>query len=325
MLKFDKLKIVSTLDSVISNSPEIYQQIKKNGKLIKETFCSTSPSLLYVEMNIVQNEIIVEFTGKLLCDSYPSLINQCNIIECLQRVQEIGDLMIEIDTFVDNAQIVKADVCLDVSYPDCKALTQSLYTHISNHKKYLARKMGDNLVIEKNVKSKGRKRRLTVYDKGREMKLATNRDFLESVNERNILNYFSDKVRFELNLNSKEQIRQALKISDTSIHSVMASETSPIWEFLDIVIGDDEGRVENCSTLAELKNQLILDYCDGDLAKVEALLREYCSPKTHISQMMKPYIALSAKQFSGDIPPNIKQRLRELLMEIAILLGLVSI
>ena len=38
MLKFDKLKIVSTLNSVISNSPEIYQQIKKNEKLIKRLF-----------------------------------------------------------------------------------------------------------------------------------------------------------------------------------------------------------------------------------------------------------------------------------------------
>ena len=156
------------------------------------------------------------------------------------------------------------------------------------------------------------------------MHKATNREFLSSLcDKKAALNYFKGKVRFEMNLNSKEQLRQTLHIASTTIEAVLGSTANPIWEFLDGVIEEHHADTQHAS-LAELKNRLLLEHCGGDLAKVEALLRAYCSPNTHISQAMKPYRALAAK-LSDNLSPSLKQTLRSLLLEIVLLLGFVSI
>ena len=123
-----------------------------------------------------------------------------------------------------------------------------------------------------------------------------------------------------MNLNSKEQLRQCLNIKDTSIYSVLNSNAKPLWDFLDKAIVD-EGVETASGNLADLKNKLLLEHCDYDLVKVEALLRKYCSQKTHISQVMKPYRIL-AEKLSANLTPSLKQQLRDLLLEIVILIGI---
>ena len=153
------------------------------------------------------------------------------------------------------------------------------------------------------------------------MQKAGNRSFISSLdNPQLLLDYFNGKIRFELNLNSKEQIRQSLNIGDTSIQSVFGSVATPIWDILDNAIEERDGEVA-CSDIGELKNKLLLEFCGNDLAKVEALLRNYYSKGTHISQVMKPYRALAAK-LSENLTPTLKQQLRILLLEIVILIGI---
>ena len=110
---------------------------------------------------------------------------------------------------------------------------------------------------------------------------------------------------------------------DTSIQSVLGSTSTPIWDFLNKVL-DDGSDYKSRSTLNEFKNELLLKYCENDLAKVEAIVRSYSSPNSHISQMMKPYKELAIK-LSENLSPNLKQQLRNLLLEIVILIGIVSI
>ena len=73
----------------------------------------------------------------------------------------------------------------------------------------------------------------------------------------------------------------------------------------------------------EFKNQLLLEYCSNDLVKVEALLRNYYSPNTHISQVMEPYRKL-VKRLAEDLTPSVKQQLRNLLLNIFVV-GMISI
>jgi hypothetical protein len=125
-----------------------------------------------------------------------------------------------------------------------------------------------------------------------------------------------------MNLNSKEQIRQCLKVTDTSIDAVLNSEADPIWDFLSEAL--DDGEISSRSrSLTEFKNILLLQYCNNDLAKVEAVVREHCSPNTHISQVMKPYRELLTK-VTEQPPLSVKDTLRKLLTEIVILIGIVS-
>lgn len=47
---------------------------------------------------------------------------------------------------------------------------------------------------------------------------------------------FEGVCRFEMNLNTKEQIRNALMIEDTGLMSVLSSSANPIYDFMSEVI-----------------------------------------------------------------------------------------
>ena len=321
MIKFDKIKIVSSIENIKSLNEDVFENKVKDGCIIEQRYTMMSPYYLYIEVDYREQELILEFTGKILKDDYKDLIHINNIHTCLSNINDLGLCSLDVNGILHDGVVVKADVCLDVDYPDCKALTKSLRANVSNFNKYLARTIGDNFVIEKNVQTKSYKRRLTIYDKAKEIQKAGNRGFLSTLdNPQLLLDYFDGKIRFELNLNSKEQIRKSLNIYDTSIGAVLNSTSTPIWDMLDNALVESNGEM-TCTDIGELKNKLLLEFCGGDLAKVEALLRNYYSKGTHISQVMKPYRALAAK-LSENLTQSLKQQLRNLLLEVLILIGI---
>ena len=321
MIKFDKIKIVSSIENVKSLNEDVFENKVKDGGIVEQRYTMMSPYYLYIEADYMEQELILEFTGKILKDDYKDLIHINNIHTCLSNINDLGLCSLDVNGILHDGVVVKADVCLDVDYPDCKALTKSLRANVSNFNKYLARTIGDNFVIEKNVQTKGYKRRLTIYDKAKEIQKAGNRRFLSTLdNPQLLLDYFDGKIRFELNLNSKEQIRKSLNIYDTSIGAVLNSTSTPIWDMLDNALVESNGEMA-CTDIGELKNKLLLEFCGGDLAKVEALLRNYYSKGTHISQVMKPYRALAAKLVEN-LTQSLKQQLRNLLLEVLILIGI---
>lgn len=314
------MKIVSSIDYVEILDDSKFDCKVKDGYVIEYKFTMLSPYLTYIEIDYLEKELVIEFTGKILGDDYPQLINQNNIHICLDHINQLGFCNLNIDKILTDGEVVKADVCCDVIYPDNRELSQRIRASIGNYRKYLARNVGDNLIVEKNVSTKGYQRRLTIYNKEQEMKRASNRKFLDCVGDKDkLLEQFKGRVRFELNLNSKEQLRKALKISDTYIASVLSSDANPIWDVLDNALVE-AGDTTAGHSLSELKNILLLEHCDGDLVKVEALLRQHLSPKTHISKVMKPFRILVEKVDNN--PKSIKTILRNLLLEITILLGI---
>lgn len=324
MIKLDKIKIISSIKNISNINDEKFQCIVKEGEIKEQKIKIKTPHLLEIRANYQEKELTIEFTSKILKDDCIQLINKNNIQQCLTNINQFGICTLNVEGIIADGDVVKCDVSKDVDCQDCKSLTKQLRSGVTNFQKYLPRIIGGNFVIEKNVTTKGLKKRLTIYDKGSEILLATNREFLASVKDKGaILDYFTGKVRFELNLNSKEQIRQSLGILDTSIQSVLGTTSTPIWDFLNKVL-DDGSDYNSRSTLNEFKNELLLKYCENDLAKVEAIVRSYSSPNSHISQMMKPYKELAIK-LSENLSPNLKQQLRNLLLEIVILIGIVSI
>lgn len=323
MLKIDKIKIVSNIQNISNINEDKFTTIIKDGCITEKKFTSLSPYLLYIEADLREQELVIEFSSKILLNNYPHSINITNIRECLSTINTLGLCDIDIDSIIEDGSVVKVDVCQDIDYNDCKSLCKSIRSSISNYRAYTAKMVGTNLTIDKNVTTKGLKRRLIIYDKARELTKAENRKFIESLTDsESLLNYFNGKIRFEMNLNSKEQIRQCLKVTDTSIDAVLNTEADPIWDFLSEAL--DDGEISSRSrSLTEFKNILLLKYCNNDLAKVEAVVREHCSPNTHISQVMKPYRELLSK--AAEQPSSsVKDTLRKLLTEIVILIGIVS-
>ena len=318
LITLDKIKIIAPIDSISITDYSYFKTEIKNDEIKSYSYTQQTPFLLYVEQDIAEQETVIEFTGKILMEEYPRLICRDAINQCFNCINQMGFCIIDFDKIWKDGQVCKIDVSKDVAVEDCQELSEYLRTHLSNNRKYQSRTISSNLITEKNVTTKGLKRRLTIYDKWKELQRSENREFLSHLNNAdNVIEHFKGKARFELNLNSMEAIRKSLNIKSTNLANVLSSEANPIWDFVNAAISEDEIS-SVCSKLKERKNLAFLRDCDMDMVKVEAELRTYARPGSHMSQLIKPYRELLDK-LKGASNGNRKESLRKLLLEVIVI------
>ena len=285
MITFDKLKLVADITAVIEFDDSQFEKTEKNGSCTYKYYQDV-PYLLAIKIDCPEKEVVIEFTGKILGSDYPKLISMNTIRQCFQAINSTGIVTLDVEVMMD-ADVVKCDVTKDIHTDDVPKLTNYVRQHISNYQKYICRKLrNNNLVVEKNVVTRKMKKRMTIYDKGKEMQKVENQRFVEAYG---LEGAFDGICRFELNLNSKEQIRNALGSSNTKLQSVLSSNANPITDFLDEVIGS----TPEPTSMTDKKSyvtMLVLKDCDYDLEKVEAKMRQfYTSRGTNINVIMQPY------------------------------------
>lgn len=308
MITFDKLKLVADISAVVGFDEGQFEKTEKNG------FCTFKhyqevPYLLAIKIDYPEKEVVLEFTGKVLGSDYPKLISMDTIQQCFQAINSLGIITLDIDAMMD-AEVVKCDVTKDIRFDDIPCLTNYVRQHISNYHRYVCRRLrNNNLVVEKNVTSRKTKKRMTIYDKGKEMQKVENRRFSEAYG---LEGAFDGICRFELNLNTKEQIRKSLGVGSTKLQEVLSSKANPIANFLEDVI---EVEVLS-STMTDRKTyvtMLILKDCDYDLEKVEAKMRQlYPSRGSNISTIMQPYRQMMEQLNSSkesDLWENVRQQI----------------
>ena len=285
MITFDKLKLVADITAVIEFDDSQFEKTEKNGSCTYKYYQEV-PYFLAIKIDCPEKEVVIEFTGKILGSDYPKLISLSTIRQCFQAINSTGIVTLDVEVMMD-ADVVKCDVTKDIHSDDVPKLTNYVRQHISNYQKFICRKLrNNNLVVEKNVVTRKMKKRMTIYDKGKEMQKVENQRFVEAYG---LEGAFDGICRFELNLNSKEQIRSALGSSNTKLLSVLSSDANPILNFLDEVIGS----TPEPTSMTDKKSyvtMLILKDCDYDLEKVEAKMRQfYTSRGTNINTIMQPY------------------------------------
>ncbi len=236
---------------------DVFQAKKIRDELVELSYTQLTPYNLYIELDYREAEAVIEFTGRILLDRYPQLINRDTTKDCLENINRLGFCRIDTDMVLQYGEVCSIDVTQDVTHTDCKGLCDSLRNNLCNHQRYLAQTIGDNLVIRKNVKTRGSQRTLTIYDKYKELLRAENREFICLCGGGAMIENFKDKVRFELRLNSKSAIRKDLNITDNSVDSILNSEASPIWDFIDRIIKEDS-LADNCLTLNDRRNLALL-------------------------------------------------------------------
>lgn len=312
VIKFDKLKIVVNEKYITNINEDVFTTIIKNGQIAEYRYEQQYPYLLYIEKDLIEHELVIEFTGKILQEQYPLLISQDTIHQCLDNINRLGICHIEVSSIITAAQVVKADVTQDICCGSYEQLIGSLRTSIKNYNKYLSRVVNGTFVIEKNVVTRSCKLRMTIYNKADEMRLKTNQDYLFLLpNTEEVVEYFADKVRFELNLNSKEQIRKQLNLNNTMLYDVLHSDINPIVNFMDKVF-EDEPAPQGLK-LRDLERLALLEKVGMDMHKLEMIVRQHSSPKSHISQLMLPYRNLLKTIEYQDT--NYLQTIRTLLLE----------
>ena len=286
MLTFDKIKIVSTLSNIEIIDEGKFEKVLTNGDVIKLNYHQDNPFLLDIMIDYVGEKLVLEFSGKVLGKDYPKLISIETINKCFQNINAMGICKIDIEGMMD-ADVVKCDVTNDIHVDDVSRLTNYIRNHVGNYQKYMCRKMKNgNISIEKNVTSRRCKKRITIYDKGKEMGLAGNKEYVKT---NGLEGKYDGLCRFEMNLNSKEQIRQSLQIPDTKLKSVLTSDAHPIRDFMSDVIKCFDEPTEMKDKKRYL-TMLVLKDCNFDLEKVEAKMRVLHPYKgSNIPKIMEPY------------------------------------
>ena len=326
MLKFDKLKLITHINYIQNINFSKFNTIIKDGKVTAYQYQQISPYLLYIEKDIADNELVIEITGKVLGAKYPLLISKDTIRDCFDNINALGICALDTDKILNDAKVTKVDVTRDVDYSDISALTKELQSCVKNNKRYSAESINGNFVIAKTVKTHNRKVRLTIYDKHKEMHLVDNQRWLETFGDEiaeSVNQYFKGKIRFELNLNSINAIKKGLSVADTSLLSVLNAEATPIMNFLDMVLVDNaEARI--AKTVRDIERLALMAKYNYDMKAIEQAITALKSPKTNLSQAMRPYHLLyNASHQTGSM--SIKDRLRDLLLEIFLIGFIVSI
>lgn len=314
MIRLDKVKIISSIDNIKEIDEEKFSIIVKNGIITEYKYTQLSPYSLYIEKDLEEGELVLEFTGKILRDRYPELISKENIRECLNNINDLGVCWIDVDAILQDGVVTKADVSMDAECGEIKAITEGICANVKNNRKYIVERKKDNLIIRNNNQTKNLQLRLCIYDKLAEMKQGCNRDFLSSLpNKDEMLQYFRNKVRFEMNLNSKEQIRRRLHIAHTSIRNVLDAEVAPIKPFLDEILVE-QPTPRAIKSMRDYDRWQTLQANDYDLKKLETIVRKYKADGTRISQAMKPYTDM-CYYLKNDGSESIREQLDNLLCE----------
>ncbi len=308
MITFDKLKIVADIRALEVCDETRFEFIEKDGIVSSLKYYQEHPFLLMIKVDYECREVVIEFSGKILGKDYPKLISKDTILQCFRAIDALGLCKIDIDAMMD-ADVVKCDVTKDIPVADVPQVTDYIRSHIRNYQRFVCRKLKNgNVVVEKNVVSKKTKKRMTIYDKGNEMRRSANRPFVEKYG---LEDAFSGMCRFELNLDSKEQIRKSLRIADTKLMTVLSSDADPISDFLDDVVEPREA--VPMTDKKSYMTMLVLKDCDFDLEKVEAKMRIfYPSKGTSISRVMEPYKAMMERMSSqqeSDVWKDVRRKL----------------
>jgi len=301
MTKFDKLKVVTNIEDITDIDTTVFVTQTKDGEILYYKYRQEKPFCLLIQADYDKQELAIEFTGKILKEDYPQLINRNNIVQCLETINAIGICRIDTEAILAHGEICKCDVTKDISSTQMQEIIAQLKQSLTNYDKWTCAKyQGNGLVIYNTVKTDKYKKRLSIYDKRKELNKACNREFLNTIsNRQEMLDYFQDKIRFELNIDTKAQIRLLLGVMDNRLHSVLSSNANPILTVFDEAIRPNEFTAYH-SDLKEYMMALLIRECHNDLEEVEAKIRAMTPKTVSIRKKMQPFRDLYTKMYDGN-------------------------
>lgn len=286
MITFDKLKIVFPIEAITILDDSKFETTIVNDIVLAKKFYQERPYMLMIKIDYKNFEAVIEFSGKVLGKDYKKLISNETIQQCFDNLNNIGLFTLDVESIMTLGQVVKCDVTKDVLCDNVQTLCSYVRAHIRNFNQFKCSLLKNgNLIIEKNVTSNKCKKRMTIYDKEKEMSRSENKEFM---NTYGIDGEFEGLCRFEINLNSKEQIRSALSIQDTSLISVLSSTANPICSFIEQAVYADNKPKKASTSLKNEMRYLFLESCDFDMAKVEAKIRSY-DKHGNIKKTIQPF------------------------------------
>ena len=280
----------------------------KDNVLLYYKYKQKSPFVLIIIVNYEKKELVLEFTGKILLESYKELIHRDNLRQCLDSINKMGICTLDVDSIITHGIVAKCDVTKDVKVDNFPMIIRYCRQQLKNYRKWICRDYASGIVIENTVKTPRHKKRLILYDKYKELQKSENDCFFFFLlNREELLDSYRGIVRFELNINTMEQIRTLLSVADNSLNAVLTSEANPILTVIDEAIRE-RSSIRYCTNLRDYERVLFLKECCYDLMELEAKLRTLVSTNTSIKRVMRPYVELCEQmQNTADLGSEIRR------------------
>lgn len=291
MLKLDKLKIKTNISYIKNINNNSFEIIAKDGVIKKYHYYQKEPYLLSIKVDNTNNELIIEFTSRILKDDCINLINIDSIKQCLDNINKLRICNIDVENIIKNSTVLKCDVTKDIQINQpVKNIISQIARSIKNYNRWKPKTYrNEGIALEKVVKTKKYKSRMVIYDKHKELTRKSNNLFLLSLEKRtNVLNYFKNKLRFELNINSMVQIRDLLMIRNNELLTVLNSRSNPIHYVLNGIL-DQKVNTLHSTEWKDYIKELVLRDNDFNIEKVEAKIRSMVTKNTSIRRKLEPY------------------------------------
>ena len=303
MLKFDKMKLVTKIDYISDIDYSKFILNSKEDSILYYKYQQERPFYLLVMVNYQHNELVLEFTGKILLDNYTNLIDIYTAKDCLSQINRLGICHLNVESIMTDSNVVKCDITKDIKCGSMQDIITNVRQNLSNYKKWITKPYRkEGITIENVVKTPRYKKRLIIYDKAKELQSADNRYFLNAVSNPNeILSYFNDKTRFELNINTIDQIRHLLNIPNNSLLVVLTSNANPILSVIDEAIKYNDCQ-QRTMTLRDYEHSLLLKECNFDMGAVEAKVRALSAKTTSITRVMRVYKNIYKQMQTNPVP-----------------------
>lgn len=300
------MKLITSISNITIIDYNAFVCSAKSDRVIYYKYQQKEPFSLLIMADCLHNELVLEFTGKILQDKYPQLLNRDTIAEAINNINRLRVCTLNTEAILSDAKVVKCDVTTDVTH-DINSIIPTIRQNLTNYTKWCIKSYPNGIVLENNVSTPRYKKRLVIYDKEKEMQMTDNVNFVKRLFDgQAVTDYFRGKVRFELNINTKQQIRQLLNIPNNDLQSVLNATTNPLLTVIDEAVRYDPQRPK-AKTLRDYERELLLRECNFNLVKVEATIRALSSKNTPIKRAMQPYREL-AKRIQTDTTPQIDLR-----------------
>ena len=301
MNNFDRMKLSTNINNVHILNYDAFQSVTKFDEVIYYKYQQNTPYNLIIMVNYQHNEVVIEFTAKILKEHYPQLINKQTIRECLQNINKLGLCLLDENSILRDSQVLKCDVTKDI-VADIDIINSTVKQNLSNYTKWVTKGYNNGMVLENVVSTPCYKKRLTIYNKDKELHKSNNVNFINSIDSGNFVREsYKDKVRFELNINTKRQIRQLLNVPNNDLQSILESKANPILSVIEEAVKYDP-HPKRTKSLRDYERELLLEKCDFNLVKVEAVIRSLINKNTSITRAMQPYKDLINLINSNDKP-----------------------
>lgn len=262
LIKFDTIKLIANSKYITQLDISLFQSDVDitTGELISIAYHShhhpnITPYKLYIYANYKSQRLSIEVSSKILLADYPLLISAQTFRQCLANIEALGICKLDIDGIINDCYFNKLHIAKDIDLQLTPAILDRLNQCTGDYRRYKWRKYDTAILFSRNVQSADCRESITIYDKAAEITRYPNKAFLNKTGDTgSILDYFTNKTRFEVKLENKRKIQKELGITDTDYHSVMGCRKDIVLAQFDKIFGSGS------PAIGEMKINNIVDY-----------------------------------------------------------------